>query len=672
MATTPLEKLKEQLTCLVCLDLYTNPKTLPCHHSFCLPCLERLSSDARGNTYFIACPTCRHSTQLPPKPAGPAGFPAAFQLNNLMETYIQMNKPQQSCSNHEKLLDIFCETCDQVICLQCTKQNHKNHDWDSVTESYHKDCNELERSLAPVKEKVEAIKNVLTAMTEKKNEITEQSEAVKQEIRVMEEEMISAIRESARQLTREVETVTDGKLKVLSEQKKSAEMSLSYLKDCEEYVEQSIRSGNQQQVLMSKKQMMDHMSQVTQQINMEELIPIEKADVQLIRDSKIAEAAHHIGDIVFTSLQQCKVKEISQIECISDDVSFLLLLECLDYSLLAVPASSIKCSLVPVGSQPITTTVTFTTHPGVYNIHCSPSTHGHYQVNVQVYDVQLEGTSLVIPFNPYLDTITPVRTIGELNGAWGVAVSTDGSHIIVTERMGDCVTILDSEGKKVKSFGGKGESGNVKFTYPRGVAITPDNFILVTDNHRIQKVTMDGECIASVGKEGSRRLKFNIPDGIAISLLTGHIYIADWSNDRIQVLTPDLTFSHSFGKEGSAEGRFQYPRNIAINSKGLLYVTDSGNHRIQVFTPEGQYVAQFGTQGSGPGQLISPVGITIDSSTDLVYVTEVDNHRISIFSSEGHFINSYGKEEKLFYQPTGIQYANGQLYICDSSNVVIL
>ena len=32
----------DQLTCNVCLDQYTNPKTLPCHHSFCLECIQPL------------------------------------------------------------------------------------------------------------------------------------------------------------------------------------------------------------------------------------------------------------------------------------------------------------------------------------------------------------------------------------------------------------------------------------------------------------------------------------------------------------------------------------------------------------------------------------------------------------------------------------------------------
>ena len=35
-----LRKLEEQLTCPICLEQFTNPKILPCFHSFCLHCLE--------------------------------------------------------------------------------------------------------------------------------------------------------------------------------------------------------------------------------------------------------------------------------------------------------------------------------------------------------------------------------------------------------------------------------------------------------------------------------------------------------------------------------------------------------------------------------------------------------------------------------------------------------
>ena len=33
--------LKKQVTCSICLDTYTEPKIISCHHTFCCECLER-------------------------------------------------------------------------------------------------------------------------------------------------------------------------------------------------------------------------------------------------------------------------------------------------------------------------------------------------------------------------------------------------------------------------------------------------------------------------------------------------------------------------------------------------------------------------------------------------------------------------------------------------------
>ena len=737
-----LLKLEEQLTCPVCLDLYTNPKTLPCLHSFCEACIKRFPQDKKGETYYLSCPTCRHRTELPGGRAG--AFPVAFTLNNLKEVHSLLKKvsdPQQvTCDNcttvnatgyckdcskflcqkcmdahkvwppiahhkmasldevtasvsssssqllsakqeptltcsvpsHDEPLKYYCDTCDESICRDCAILTHKDHKYNLMAESYTKHRQELEHSLNPVKGKIEALKKILSALAEREGEIRERGEGVLEEIHKMVEEMMNVLRESERKLSEEAKRVTDAKLEVLSGQAKSAQISLSLLEHIEDYVEESVKTGTPQQVLGSKKQMMERMSEVTTQINVEELEPKEKVDFALSKDIK---SLHHIGDIV--KLQRCKVKKIGHFEHLPKEkkVSFSLSMKTPDSSLVSVPVSSLKCSLVPVGKgdEPIDTTVTTTsTHPGVYRIHCNPSTSGTHTVKVQVYDVELEDTSLVIPFNPYLDNITPVRTITELNHPWGVAVSDDG-HVIVTECYGHCVTILDNEGKKVKSLGGKGGSGNVQFSHPRGVAITPDNFILVSDSHRIQKISMDGDCIASVGKEGSGPLQFSSPDGIAISAITGQVYIADRNNRRIQVLNPDLTFSHSFGKKGSANGQFNNPHGIAIDSQGLVYVADESNNRIQKFSPDGKFVAQFGSYGSGPGQLNYPYGITIDTAgTGLVYVNEYDNDRVSVFTSDGVFVSSFGRRGSnidQFKSPVGLSFnKEGLLCVCDYIN----
>uniref|UniRef100_A0A1X7UG00 B box-type domain-containing protein n=1 Tax=Amphimedon queenslandica TaxID=400682 RepID=A0A1X7UG00_AMPQE len=317
--------------------------------------------------------------------------------------------------SHDEPLKIYCETCDSVICRDCTVRTHKDHEYDLVSASYTKHYQELEGSLNPVKGKIEGLKKVLSALAEREGEIRERGEGVLEEIHEMVEEMMNVLRESERKLTEQAKRVTDDKLKELSEQIKSAEMSLSVLEDVEDYVEQSLKTGSPQQVLGSKKQMMERMSEVTGGINVEELHPKEKADFVLSKDIK---SLHHIGDIVTyssTALQQCRVKKVGCITPAGKVILFSLSMEAPDSSLLCVPLSSLRCSLVPVGKcdQPIHTTVTTTsTDPGVYRIQCNPSTSGTYHtVKVQVYDVHLEDTSLVIPINPYLDNITPVQPL---------------------------------------------------------------------------------------------------------------------------------------------------------------------------------------------------------------------------------------------------------------------
>ena len=733
-SSTDLRELKEQLTCAICLDIYTNPKTLPCLHSFCHQCLEDLRPDLQGDNYFISCPTCHHCTQLP-LPGGAEDFPAAFHINNLKEVYKLVTKvsghQQVTCDNctttnatgyckecakflclkcidvhkkftaivnhkivslndvaasayqllpekekikcfiHNKRLKIFCRTCGELICHDCIVRIHKDHNYDLVSDCYHNFCQKLELSLKSVSDKVTSIIDVLTTLIERENEIREQGEVVKEEIHVMVEEMIDVLRQSERQLTREVDTVTCSKLQVLSEQKKSAEKKLSQLKDCQDFVRQSLEIGSSQEVMTSTKQMMDRMSHMTEQVIIEEFSPKEKADFQFKKDSNIVDTLHHIGDIVFfspTVLQKCKIKKIDRqhITTIKKTASFPLSIQFSDSSLLTVPLSSLSCSVVPVDTTtPITATVTTTTHPGVYTIHCSPVIRGCHQVNVKVNDVQVGSTSLVIPFNPYLDNITPVRTIPELNGPFGVAVTDDG-HIIVSENSSNCVTVLDRDGKKVKSF-------FEDISYPGGVAITPDNFILVADEHKIQKISMNGKCVTSVGKQGNGPLEFDDPCSTTISPITGQIYVADRQNHRIQVLNPDLTFSHTFGTCGSAKGQFYNPVDVAIDRRGFVYVTDCGNHRIQIFTPQGHFLSQFGTKGSGVGQLDYLEGIIIDDN-NLIYVTEQgDNHRISIFTIDGQFIRSFGRCGSSdifgFYDPVRITFdREGYLYVCDGSN----
>ena len=155
MATKPssssspdLLKLEKQLTCPVCLELYTNPKTLPCLHSFCEACIEQLPQDKEGETYYISCPTCHHRIELPGEGAG--AFPAAFTLNNLKEIYCLMKKvsdPQQvTCDNCTTANATgYCKDCNQFLCTECIGTHKK---WAPIAHHQIKSLDEMTASVS--------------------------------------------------------------------------------------------------------------------------------------------------------------------------------------------------------------------------------------------------------------------------------------------------------------------------------------------------------------------------------------------------------------------------------------------------------------------------------------------------------------------------------------------
>ena len=627
-ATTPIfVKLQDQLTCRKCHNLYTKPKTLSCHHSFCQECIEGLA------TFSVACPTCHQHTELPDH-AGAAGLPLSANVQEFKKIYNELSPGEVKCGNCSNAHPaVYCEDCNGYFCNECISTHNK---WSPFSGHTVTKLSEVKAPISPLDEEVGLqIEGALFAA-----KIRDQGERVKEEMMGFTHTLMAGVQE---ELTRKIKELVQKRL-------------------------QNHREGrNASYLVWPRKTASYH----------------DHDDVLFIKSSSNEHTISQlVGNVMSrTELAQCKVKEIVTIAHIPEDkeVSFRLSMEVSDYekSLLIVPTSSIFIGFKPrvASAQVINARVVPTDKPGVYQVICTPVIRGRHQVNVRVSDISLQGTSLLIPFNPYsyLFRVTPTRTIYGLDHPSGVAIHNDG-RIIVSEYSPDLVSMLNKEGKKLKSFG-KGVN-NISFSYNHGVAITEDGYVLVADssNHRIQKINMNGYPSASspIGKSGNGVLEFKYPTGIAISPIKNRVYIADNKNHRIQVLNSDLTFCRIFGKSGTSSGEFSNPLDIAIDSEGSVYVTDQYNHRVQKFNPDGVYMCQFGSEGSGSGQLKQPAGIAVDNA-GLVYVSDYGNHRVSIFTTKGSFVRSfgdYGISEDQFNGPyVGLCFdSDGYLYICDYYN----
>ncbi|VVD05815.1 unnamed protein product [Leptidea sinapis] len=116
----------------------------------------------------------------------------------------------------------------------------------------------------------------------------------------------------------------------------------------------------------------------------------------------------------------------------------------------------------------------------------------------------------------------------------------------------------------------------------------------------------------SVGSRGSEPGYFTWPRGIAVGP-DNTMVVADSSNHRVQVFDSNGIFVKEFGQYGSGQGEFDCLAGVAVNRIGQYIIADRYNHRIQVFDPAGRFLRSFGSQGTGDGKFNYPWGITTDA-----------------------------------------------------------
>ncbi len=171
----------EQLLCPVCLDLLKEPVAIPCGHSYCMSCITDCWDQEDQNRVYN-CPQCRET--FSPRPALgkntmlveaveklkktklTAAVPAGSEdmecdictgrkckavksclvcLESYCQTHFEHNEEfhsgkqhkvtdatgrlqQMICHQHDKILEVFCRTDQQCVCVLCITDEHKNHE----------------------------------------------------------------------------------------------------------------------------------------------------------------------------------------------------------------------------------------------------------------------------------------------------------------------------------------------------------------------------------------------------------------------------------------------------------------------------------------------------------------------------------------------------------------
>ncbi|XP_062602404.1 E3 ubiquitin-protein ligase TRIM39-like [Saccostrea cucullata] len=116
--------LDPELSCAICLELFVDPCTLTCMHSYCHECLVKLiEEDVTASQTSVTCPQCRQVENL-----GTKGYKAIkrnFTLANIVNKYTcsGLHSSTQSQNADVKI----CLTCHEEISSPDALPRHINH-----------------------------------------------------------------------------------------------------------------------------------------------------------------------------------------------------------------------------------------------------------------------------------------------------------------------------------------------------------------------------------------------------------------------------------------------------------------------------------------------------------------------------------------------------------------
>ncbi|CAI8022448.1 E3 ubiquitin-protein ligase TRIM71 [Geodia barretti] len=326
----------------------------------------------------------------------------------------------------------------------------------------------------------------------------------------------------------------------------------------------------------------------------------------------------------------------------------------------ATGAKRLKLKQLPAGKCLSVTTIS----PSQYKVLYTAVSQGQHKLHVCINDREIKGSPFTL--TAYIDPTQlerPVTVVNNLSGPCGIAFNSR-DEMIVSECSAHRLSIFDSRGKPITTFGSHGERPDDMIA-PAGIALDDADNIYVSSEHKLQKFTSSGELIKCIGRKGNKEGEFDDPRGVTV--YNSHAYVCDRNNHRIQVFDVDISFVRSIGSYGKQTRQFNAPLDVQFDATGNMYVSELGNKRVQVFDGIGRAIRIIGQEGV---KLRAPSGLHV--ADKYVYVSDSSSHWIVVYETNGQFVTSfgsYGLGDGYFDSPYGITSClNGHIYVCDCDN----
>ncbi|XP_078666701.1 tripartite motif-containing protein 3-like [Branchiostoma floridae x Branchiostoma belcheri] len=568
-------QIQEDLTCSICLGLFSRPKVLPCQHTFCQDCLQHLTV---GQTTF-QCPVCRKQVRKPPE--GIQAFP-----NNLLVTSLQTRIQEDDMKKVELKKDLcplhpseeiklYCEECDVPVCNECLDNKHSSHSTISLKKAAEERKASVQVLIDEGRNNVATYHAFIESLTDKEKTLKEQKQQTTNSIMEAYKQMVQNLTESRDYLLSRVEENDKENMEMMRKEKDRFLFDSSELSAACDQAEEEMKTGGveflQQETILTGVMAMHRGKTVP--------TPVQTQP-----------AAFHPTHTV-PVLGHVMVQSHSQTQALT------------------------------VGGQG--------TKPGKLQFPASVTVSEQGEIfvadrwNQRIQVFTLQGT--------FVYQFPTVVSGGQKMEPNNVAVDGKGNLWVVGEtKQAEFAVQYTKQGRVVTKIDLQ------KTGWVRGVAVdTRRNHILITQTEgnwdnlhgEVRVFRPDGTLVRAMGGKKnslaslvSRQLRMKHPWYITVDG-EGNIFVSDCGNHCIHVYNEEGQFLFQFG--GSGEGQLRGPMGLCTDRAGNVIVVNGGNSRVEMFDKTGRFLQHITTD------LAQPCAVAMETQGQLV-VTDLKSHTINV------------------------------------------
>ncbi|XP_078602835.1 uncharacterized protein LOC144876915 [Branchiostoma floridae x Branchiostoma japonicum] len=639
MASNAIRNITDEfLVCQVCLEDFKQPKMLPCLHTFCQPCLEKLlATEPVGK---LDCPTCRQDVPLPRN--GVQGLKSNFLVGKLRDILQQQPKGETSETREDgvpctvcedgKSAQFYCLDCADYLCQTCNDMHgrfkaNRSHKVVTVQDlqsgkaaaelraretSKCEDHHELNKFYCDTCHRVICLHCVVTA--HKDHQYVEIEKA--------------AEREGA-EIKAKLATV-----------KNTADLHEKWIQQL-----QSVKNEWSSDVQRTEEQIRKQVNSIIE--------AAKKAGNDRIAQLRAMNAAREKQ--LRTAMEAAEMDLASARSCVqfTDNV-----LEYGSPAELMSVAGELTGRLDQTAEDKNTEKSELTKN--FVTLTCDPPTSeleqevaklvgGINQVRAPLCSPQITQMRLSVVIGNGGASLKHVKTVGGMGSGDGqfafpgsLAVTAEGD-IVVADYSNSRLQFLDKDGSFMRKV-------DLRFKPLCVAALTNGELLVTGDGHRIHVLDKQGRESRVIQVTGAAQTDGN-SKGIAVDR-SGRIIVT--IGYQIFVLSPSGDVMLKFGDKGQGQQQLSSDLRVTVNSNNQIIVSDNVNNNVKIFDPVGRNLLTCGSIGSGPGQLNYPLCVITDSEDNII-MADCFNDRVSVFSRDGTFIRHVlTREEHGLCHPLGL------------------